>query len=220
MDPNIDTQELDPNLTNGGPQLDGQPQGEGGELDFKALFEQSEAEKRRMAEELTRTHQQQQQLGMQQVDQLWQQAEGAAWQNAEQMDPDRAKAYMANFYRERDNFVKTQASNALRSIGVKAWKDELRKNYQLSDEDMQMLGSDPEMMETHAMHIKRTREEIEKVKRENGITNAANRGQERLKTGAGVPFSGTRSSSGGPEASSYKKGSRQHLLALIDQGVI
>lgn len=221
MEPNIDTQELGFQDANGAPQLiDGQPQGGDETPDFKALFEQAEAERARMAGELAQTRNVQQQQSVQQVEQMWAQAEGVAWQNAEQMEPGQAKAYMANFYRERDNFTKNMAQSALKQVGVRAWKEELRKNYQLSDEEMQLLGTEPEMMEVHAKHIKRTRDQIDQVKREHGIAVAANRGQERLRSGAGVPLSGSRSTSGAPGSPSYKKGSRDHLLDLINQGVI
>jgi hypothetical protein len=215
----IDSQELGFDPSSGAPLQDGQPQIDD-TPDFKALFEQSEADKQRIAGELAQTRQAQNQMGMQQVDAMWQQAEGVAWQNAEQMEPGQAKSYMANFYRERDNFIKSQAQQALRGVGVKAWREELRKNYRLSDDEMQELGNDPEMMEVHAKHIKRTRDQIEAVKKEHGITVAANRGQERLRSGAGVPLSG-----GGRNASAtidpeIKKGSRQHLVALIEAGVI
>jgi hypothetical protein len=215
----FDPQELGLDPSSGGPQGDGQPQGDD-TPDFATLLQQSEAERQRLAGELAQTRQTQQQMGMQQVDALWQQAEGTAWQNAEQMEPTQAKAYMANFYRERDNFVKSQAQQALRGVGVKAWREELRKNYQLSDEDMSMLGDVPEMMEVHAQHIKRTRDQIDQVKKEHGITVAANRGRERLQSGAGVPLSGGSRSGSATVDPQIKKGSRQHLVALIEAGVI
>ena len=217
----IDTQELGQPIIDGAPLLDAQPPADPETPDFKALFEQAESEKARMAQELGRMQTHVQQQSVHQVDQMWAQAEQVAWQNAENMDPDQAKGYMANFYRERDNYKTQMAQTALRNVGVKAWKDELRKRYALTDEEMPLLGNDPEMMETHAQHLKRTRDQIDAVRGEVSVNNAANRGQERLRSGAGVPLGGSRGPSGGNSgAPTYKKGSRDHLLDLINSGVI
>ena len=218
----IDTQELGQQGANGVPPLlDAQPQGISEEPDFKTLFEQSEAEKRRMAEELGRVSAAQQQQNVQQIDQMWAQAEQVAWQQADEMEPAQAKQYMVNFYRERDNYKTHMAQAALRNIGVKAWKDELRKRYELTDDEMTMLGTDPELMETNAKHLKRTRDQIEQVRAEAGVHQAATRGRERLQSGAGVPLGGNRGPSGAANGEpTYEKGTRAHLLDLINSGVI
>ena len=137
------------------------------------------------------------------------------------MDPETGRQYMAHFYNERDKFTRDQANKALRQVSVKSWKEELKKRYELSEDEMPLLGNDPEQMELHAQHLKRTRDKLAQITEQQGIQSAANRGRERLQSGAGVPLSGGRSNSGGSRGNAeYQPGSRDHLLALIEQGVI
>jgi len=193
--------------------------------DFKALWEEAERARAdaesRLAQTETNAQIAARQQQMSQVTALWQQAERQAWANSEQMDPEMSKQYMANFYNERDKFTRDQARIALETMGVREWKNELANRYQLTGEEMQMLGDDPRQMELHAQHLRRTREQVDAVRNESGIANAANRGRERLQSGAGVPFSGGRSNSGRRSSQpDYELGTRDHLLALIEQGVI
>lgn len=224
MDPqNIDNSELGQLGADGAPLYDAQPQGDQEPPDFEALLAERDQEISNLRGEISQTRsaqqQQSQQMAVQQVEAMWRQAEQTAWQNTEQMDPDTAKRYMANFYNERDKFTRDQATNALRSMGVNQWKGELQKRYQLTADEMTMLGDNPDQMEIHAQHLKRTRDQINQLRSENGTQHAANRGRQRLESGAGVPLSGGRST-GGPIPQEIERGSRQHLLALIEQGVI
>lgn len=225
MDPNSNPDELGLQNADGAPLGDAQPQGDFDDTDFKAKWEESErlrAEaESRLAETMTASQQYARQQEVAQVTALWQQAEQQAWVNAETMDPEHARQYMANFYNERDKFTRDQARKALETVGIREWRNELRNRYQLSEDEMQMLGDDPRQMELHAQHLKRTREQVEAVRSEAGVHQAANRGRERLQSGAGVPLSGGRSRSGRRnEDQNYEPGTRDHLLALIEQGVI
>ena len=152
--------------------------------DYKALYEQTAAEKAQLAQERRQLEQlraaEQRQIAQQQ----WQAQRGQIREQAKQFDYDQALDYVINNFTAREDALLQAASQSTEQAQTEGWAQDVMQRFGLDPKkDRNRLGNDPYQFEALAATVKEDRAEMAELRKQLKQIQRGNQAQARLATG-------------------------------------
>ncbi len=152
--------------------------------DYKALYEQTAAEKAQLAQERRQYEQQLAQQQREQARQQWSAQAGQIVEQAKQYDYDQAVQYVAQQFMQREQTLLQAAEQSTMQTQTEGYAQHVMEQYGLDPKkDRNRLGNDPYQFEALAATVKEDRAEMAELRKQLKQIQRGNQAQARLATG-------------------------------------